>query len=92
MLMRKPVYDAIIKDGLKKLEGREDFTAIEQRDAFNKILACDNEEDLAKYYRNMDEFFGAGMDDILKMDGRYLKAEETHMCVGDTCKHKEIGE
>jgi len=90
--MRKPVYDAIIKDGLKRLEGREDFVAIEQRDAFMKILTCENEEDLAKYYRNMDEFFGAGMDDILKMDGRYLKAEETHMCVGEDCEHEEIGE
>jgi hypothetical protein len=32
------------------------------------------------------------MDDILKMDGRYLKAEETHMCIGEDCKHEEIGE
>lgn len=90
--MRKPVYDAIIKDGIKRLEGREDFVAIEQRDAFNKVLTCENEEELAKYYRNMDEFFGANMDDILKMDGRYLKAEETHMCIGEDCKHEEIGE
>ena len=90
--MRRPVYDAIIRDGLKRLEGREDFVAIEQRDAFNKVLACENEEELEKYYRNMDEFFGANMDDILKMDGRYLKAEETHLCIGEDCEHQEIGE
>ena len=90
--MRKPVYDAIIRDGIKRLEGREDFVAIEQRDAFRKILACENEEELSLYYRNMDEFYGAGMDDILKMDGRYLKSKEAHICVGEECEHELIGE
>lgn len=90
--MRKPVYDAIIRDGLKRLEGREDFVAIEQRDAFNKVLACENAEDLAKYYRNIEEFYGAGMDDILKLDPKYLQSEETHMCIGEDCEHEIIGE
>lgn len=90
--MRKIVYDSFLKDALQRLEGREDFTAIEQRDAFNKVLVCKNKEELEIYYRNMDEFFGAGMDDILKLDARYLLTKEPHMCTGEDCKHELVGE
>lgn len=57
--MRKAVYDAIIKDGLKKLEGREDFTSIELRDAFKKVLEMPEGEELDNVYARMDNFFGA---------------------------------
>lgn len=56
--MRKVIYDNIIKDGLKRLEGKEDFTSIELRDAFNKILEMPEGEELNNVYDRMDNFFG----------------------------------
>lgn len=56
--MRKPVYDAIVRDGLKRLEGREDFKSIELRDAFKKILEMPESEELDNVYARMDNFFG----------------------------------
>lgn len=57
--MRKVIYDNIIKDGLKRLEGKEDFTSIELRDAFRKVLEMPEGEELDNVYDRMDNFFGA---------------------------------
>ena len=56
--MRKVIYDNIIKEGLKRLEGKEDFKSIELRDAFNKVLEMSEGEDLDDVYARMDNFFG----------------------------------
>ena len=56
--MRKPVYDAIVRDGLKRLEGKEDFTSIELRDAFKKVLEMPEGEELDNVYARIDNFFG----------------------------------
>ena len=57
--MRKVIYDNIIKDGIKKLEGKEDFKSIELRDAFKKVLEMPEGQDLDNVYARMDNFFGA---------------------------------
>ena len=57
--MRKVIYDNIIKDGIAKLEGKEDFTSIELRDAFKKVLEMPEGEELDNVYARMDNFFGA---------------------------------
>lgn len=57
--MRKVIYDNIIKDGLKRLEGKEDFTSIELRDAFRKVLEMPEDKELDNVYARMDNFFGA---------------------------------
>jgi GGDEF domain-containing protein len=57
--MRKVIYDNIIRQGIAKLEGNEDFTSIELRDAFKKILEMPEGEELDNVYARMDNFFGA---------------------------------
>ena len=57
--MRKVIYDNIIKQGIAKLEGNEDFTSIELRDAFKKVLEMPEGEELDNVYARMDNFFGA---------------------------------
>lgn len=57
--MRKVIYDNIIKGGIEKLEGKEDFTSIELRDAFKKVLEMPEGEELDNVYARMDNFFGA---------------------------------
>lgn len=57
--MRKVIYDNIIKKGIEKLEGKEDFTSIELRDAFKKVLEMPEGEELNNVYARMDNFFGA---------------------------------
>lgn len=62
--MRKPIYDSILVEGIKKLEGKEDFTSIELKDAFQKALEMPEGKDLDNVYARMDNFFGANMTDI----------------------------
>lgn len=62
--MRKVIYDNIIKEGIAKLEGKEDFTSIELKDAFQKVLEMREGEELNNVYARMDNFFGANMTDI----------------------------
>ena len=57
--MRKVIYDNIIRQGIAKLEGKEDFTSIELRDAFKKVLEMPEGEELDNVYARMDNFFGA---------------------------------
>lgn len=57
--MRKVIYDNIIKGGIEKLEGKEDFTSIELRDAFRKVLEMPEGKELDNVYARMDNFFGA---------------------------------
>ena len=57
--MRKVIYDNIIRQGIAKLEGNEDFTSIELRDAFKKVLEMPEGEGLDNVYARMDNFFGA---------------------------------
>jgi GGDEF domain-containing protein len=57
--MRKLIYDNMIKSGIAKLEGKEDFTSIELRDAFKKVLEMPEGEELNNVYARMDNFFGA---------------------------------
>lgn len=56
--MRKIIYDNIIKQGIERLEGKEDFKSIELRDAFKKILEMPEGQDLDDVYARMDNFFG----------------------------------
>ena len=56
--MRKVIYDNIIKEGIAKLEGKEDFTSIELRDAFKKVLEMPEGKDLDNVYARIDNFFG----------------------------------
>lgn len=62
--MRKVIYDNIIKEGIERLEGKEDFTSIELKDAFKKVLEMPEGQDLDNVYARMDNFFGANMNDI----------------------------
>ena len=56
--MRKVIYDNILKEGIAKLEGREDFTSIELKDAFRKVLEMPEGEELDNVYARIDNFFG----------------------------------
>lgn len=62
--MRKFIYDNIIKEGIERLEGKEDFKSIELRDAFKKILEMPEGQELDNVYARIDNFFGANMTDI----------------------------
>lgn len=57
--MRKVIYDNILREGIAKLEGKEDFKSIELRDAFKKVLEMPEGQDLDNVYARMDNFFGA---------------------------------
>ena len=57
--MRKVIYDNILREGITKLEGKEDFTSIELKDAFKKVLEMAEGKDLDNVYARMDNFFGA---------------------------------
>lgn len=57
--MRKVIYDNILREGISKLESKEDFTSIELRDAFKKVLEMPEGEELDNVYARMDNFFGA---------------------------------
>lgn len=57
--MRKVIYDNILREGIKRLEGKEDFTSIELKDAFQKVLEMPEGEELDNVYDRMDNFFGA---------------------------------
>lgn len=57
--MRKVIYDNILREGIERLEGKEDFTSIELKDAFKKVLEMPEGEELDNVYARMDNFFGA---------------------------------
>ena len=57
--MRKVIYDNILREGIAKLESKEDFTSIELRDAFKKVLEMPEGDELDNVYARMDNFFGA---------------------------------
>lgn len=57
--MRKVIYDNILREGIERLEGKEDFTSIELKDAFNKVLEMPEGEELDDVYARMDNFFFA---------------------------------
>lgn len=62
--MRKVIYDNILKEGIKKLEGDTTEIAIELKEAFEKALALPEGDELNNVYARMDNFFGANMTDI----------------------------
>jgi len=83
--MRKEAYDKILREGIEKLKGNTDKKAIKLTEAFNKVLACENPEELNQYYTNMDEFFGANTTDITFISPHYLLTKKSHTCTGENC-------
>lgn len=83
--MRKAIYDNILRAGIEKLEGNTEEKAIKLVEAFETVLACENEEELNQYYANMDEFFGANNTDITLMSAHYLLTKKAHTCEGGNC-------
>lgn len=92
--MRKEVYDKLLMEGIEKIKSNPKSVKLAEQkiEAFEKVLNETNGENLNKYYRNMDDFFGANMNDITLIDPRYLLANESHTCVGDDCNHKTVME
>ena len=92
--MRKEVYDKLLMEGIEKIKSNPNAVKLAEQkiEAFEKVLNETNGENLNKYYRNMDEFFGANMNDITLIDPRYLLANVPHTCVGDDCNHETVME
>lgn len=78
--MRKEKYDEILREGKTRLADGE------LKDAFDTVLNCENEEELAQYYANMDEFFGGNNTDITLISAHYLLTKKAHTCNGEECK------
>lgn len=85
--MRKESYDKLLVEGIKKIQEnpRNVVMANEKIKAFETILNETNMEKLEKYYRNMDEFYGANNTDITLMLPHYLLTEIPHTCDGKSC-------
>lgn len=88
--MRNEVYDKMLIKGIEKIKNNpEKVTLAEQKlEVFETILNETNAENLAKYYRNMEEFLtvnGGVETDITKMSPHYIATETPHVCVGDEC-------
>lgn len=92
--MRNEAYDKILMEGIVKIKSNPEKVRLAEQKlkAFEQVLNETNGENLNKYYRNMDEFFGANMNDITLIDPRYLLANVSHTCVGDDCNHELVGE
>lgn len=92
--MRNETYDKILMEGIEKIKAKITKTDLDEQKikAFEKVLNETNGENLKKYYRNMDEFYGANMNDITLIDPRYLLTNESHLCTGDDCNHELVGE
>lgn len=82
--MRNELYDKLLREGIERLKANPDITPLADKkiEAFNTILNETNGENLKKYYRNMDEFFGV-MQDIILIDPHYLLTNAPHLCTGE---------
>lgn len=91
--MRNELYDKKLMEGIAKIKANPKGTTLAEQkiEAFEKVLNETNGENLKKYYRNMDEFYGVNTD-ITLIDPRYLLANEPHLCTGDDCNHELVGE
>lgn len=91
--MRNELYDKLLMEGITKIKGKLTKTELDEKkiEAFEKVLNETNGENLKKYYRNMDEFYGVNTD-ITLIDPRYLLTNEPHLCTGDDCNHELVGE
>ena len=83
--MRKAIYDNILREGIEKLKGNATEKAVKLSEAFETVLACENEEELNQYYKNMDEFYGANNTDITLISAHYLLTKKSHTCEGGNC-------
>lgn len=92
--MRNEVYDKLLREGIEKIKANPESVTYpnEKLDAFNEVLNETNAENLAKYYKNMDEFYGANNNDITKMSPHYLLTKNPHLCDGKNCTVKEVKE
>lgn len=92
--MRKEAYNKILREGIERLKADPTITTLADKkiEAFNTILNETKQTNLDKYYRNMDEFYGAGMTDIILIDPHYILTNTPHLCNGDNCTFETVEE
>lgn len=91
--MRNEIYDKMVMKALQKIKANpEGVTMSESKiEAFETILNETNTDNLAKYYKNMEEYITVnasaynGTDaDLTGMDPHYILTEKAHFC-GEQC-------